>query len=75
MKYEDAMINLRYDHACNLLTKRLLPLLTLAILRMQLLIANCEEIALKIHDAILHTHGEKNEGCRDNTKRNKKQSK
>ena len=49
--------------------------MTLAILRMQLLIADCEQIALKIQDAILHTHGEKDEGGRDDNKGNKEQSK
>ena len=42
---------------------------------MQLLITDCEQIALKIQDAILHAHGEKDEGGRDNNKGNKEQSK
>ena len=49
--------------------------MTLAILRMQLLITDCEQIALKIQDAILHAHGEKDEGGRDDNKGNKQQSK
>ena len=49
--------------------------MALAILRMQLLIADCEQIALKIQDAILHSHSEKDEGGRDDNKGNKEQSK
>ena len=58
----------------HLLTKRFLSLLALTILRMQLLIANGEQIALKIQDDILHSHGEKDEHARDDNKSGKEQS-
>ena len=58
-----------------LLTKRFLSLLALTILGMQLLIADSEQIALKIQNTILHSHGQEDERARDDNKSNKEQSK
>ena len=58
-----------------LLTKRFLSLLALTILGMQLLIADSEQIALKIQNTILHSHGQENERARDDNKSDKEQSK
>ena len=57
-----------------LLTKRFLSLLALTILGMQLLIADSEQIALKIQNTILHSHGQEDERARDDNKSNKEQS-
>ena len=51
-----------------LLTKRFLSLLALTILRMQLLIADSEQIALKIQNTILHSHGQEDERAHDDNK-------
>ena len=58
----------------HLLTKRFLSLLTLTILRMQLLISDGEQIALKIQDNILHSHGQEDQHARDDNKSGKEQS-
>ena len=58
-----------------LLTKRFLSLLALTILGMQLLIADSEQIALKIQNTILHSHGQEDERARDDNKSNKEQTK
>ena len=58
-----------------LLTKRFLSLLALTILGMQLLIADSEQIALKIQNTILHSHGQENERAHDDNKSDKEQSK
>ena len=48
--------------------------MALTILRMQLLIADSEQIALKIQNTILHSHGQEDEHARDDNKSGKEQS-
>ena len=73
-EYGDAVINWRVWSRMQLLTKRFLSLLALTILGMQLLIADGEQIALKIQNNILHSHGQEDEHASDDNKSNKEQS-